>query len=277
MARRRGVVRLEAPSPRTALAVGGVGLAGVLAVALTFSGPKTPPEYVSPVAAGSVAPTRSAGVESQEPAQLNGFGSVAVVLGDGLSVAPSKPQAFPCAAAVGRGWRCVSFAAAGSGYATAGDAGRYADQLARAAKVDDVGLVVISGGGVDRAATADRARSAAEALVAAARFAFPGATIVLVPPFDTGSGGSAALTAVRRALRASANGDDVLFADGAAWLRGRGAVLGPDGRSLSAAAAGAARDGLAQVLPAPSDAATSEGAPSEAAPSTAPPTTTNSG
>ncbi|WP_143448481.1 hypothetical protein [Kineosporia sp. A_224] len=264
--------------------MGGLSLAGVAAVALTFSGPKAPPDYRSPVdvapaAADVPAPGTTGGADPSQTPSAGGSaaattapdgaapddaapddaepatgGTVAVVLGDGLSATPAKDSAFACAAVVRRGWECRSFAAAGSGYLSRGDDGTYLDQLAKAGSLDDVGLVVVSGGGVDRTASADAARGAAERLVARAVYTFPAATIVLVPPFDTGGGSGPGGTAIRDVLRGEADGREVRFADPAGWFRDLPAVLADDGRSLTAKAASAAAQRLSAVVPAVADA-----------------------
>lgn len=278
MGSRRAGRRRKAASGRSLAVVGGLSLAGVAAVALTFSGPKAPPDYRSPVdvapaAADVPAPETSAGADpartpsagpssagpssdatAPDDAAPVAGGTVAVVLGDGLSATPAQDTSFACAAVVRRGWQCRSFAAAGSGYLSRGDDGTYLDQLAKAGSLDDVGLVVVSGGGVDRTASADAARDAAERLVARAVYTFPAATIVLVPPFDTGGGSGPGGTAIRDVLRGEADGREVRFADATGWFRDVPAVLADDGRSLTAKAAAVAVQRLSAVVPAVADA-----------------------
>ncbi|MBI5230781.1 MAG: hypothetical protein HY876_01305 [Coriobacteriales bacterium] len=268
MGSRRTSRRRKAASGRSLAVVGGLSLAGVAAVALTFSGPKAPPEYRSPVdvapaaadvpspvtsSAAAPTPTPTPAPAADDAAAASG--TVAVVLGDGLSATPAKDASFACAAVVRRGWQCRSFAAAGSGYLSRGDDGTYLDQLARAGSLEDVGLVVVSGGGVDRTASADAARGAAERLVARAVYTFPAATIVLVPPFDTGTGAGPGGTAIRDVLRGEADGREVRFADPAGWFRDVPAVLADDGRSLTARAASVAAQRLSAVVPPAADAA----------------------
>lgn len=273
MGSRRTGRRRKAASGRSVAVVGGLSLAGVAAVALTFSGPKAPPEYRSPVdvapaAADAPAPGTTAGADpartpsagpssdatAPDNAALATGGTVAVVLGDGLSATPAKDTSFACAAVVRRGWQCRIFASAGSGYLSRGDDGTYLDQLAKAGALDDVGLVVVSGGGVDRTASADAARGAAERLVARAVYTFPAATIVLVPPFDTGAGSGPGGTAIRDVLRGEADGREVRFADPAGWFRDVPAVLADGGRALTPKAAAVAAQRLSAVVPAVADA-----------------------
>ncbi len=235
---------------------GGVVVAGATALALTLAGPKAPPPYRSPVDVGPAVNTTADTTTAAAPAAggdaagagettaPESRGSVAVVLGDGLSARPNARTSFACTAVVRRGWSCRNYAKAGSGYAAGGSGGTYAAQLAKASSLDTVGLVVVTGGGVDRSPAAG---TAARTLVARAVFEFPGATVVVVPPF--GDADTASATAIRKALQASADGDEVRFVDPAGWFRDVPKVIAADGASLTTQARTVAAQRLASALP----------------------------